>query len=535
MKINKLYLFAVLLLSVVLLLAACGPTEEAPTGEAPEGEEPGVVEGTSGDLIIATLSDAVALDPHGSNDVPSSNVAYNIYESLVVFDRDSELQPLLATEWEAIDDLTWQFTLREGVKFHDGSDLNAEVVNANFKRLLDPDVASPRLFLFSMIEEVIVVDDYTVQFVTEFPFAPLPAHLAHSGGALVSLPAIEADYAEMAAGNEPGSYISQNPSGTGFFKLDYWEPGSEIKLVRNDDYWGEPAKLDSVTFKVVPEDLTRLSELETGYAHIADPIQPSDASRVDGMANAYLNVQSSTSLAYIGFNCDKAPYDDVRVRQAVSMAINKDEIIDGIYEGTAIPAVGPIAPGVFGYDPSVSAIPYDVDRAKELLAEAGYADGFDTIIWTNDNPARIQIAEYVQSRLSEIGINVSIEVLEWGAYLDGTAEGGHEMFILGWSTPTLDADYAMYALFHSSNVGAPGNRSFFRNDEVDELLDLGRQESDPDLRAQYYREAQEMLVEQAPMLYLLHIEDLTGVNNSVQNFYLTPARIFMLQDVYIEE
>jgi len=150
-------------------------------------------------------------------------------------------------------------------------------------------------------------------------------------------------------------------------------------------------------------------------------------------------------------------------------------------------------------------------------------------------PARIKIAEYVQSRLSEININVSIEVLEWGAYLDGTAEGGHEMFILGWSTPTLDADYAMYALFHSSNVGEPGNRSFFRNDEVDELLDLGRQESDPDLRAQYYREAQELLVEQAPMLYLLHIEDLTGVNSSVQNFYLTPARIFILKDVYIEE
>ncbi len=530
MKLKKLFLFALLLVMTVLLVVACGPTEEGPVDEAPEAEGE-----AGGDLVIATLSDAVALDPHGSNDVPSSNVAFNIYESLVVFDRDSELQPLLATEWEALDDLTWQFILREGVKFHDGSDLTAEVVKANFDRLLDPEVASPRLFLFSMIEEVVVVDDYTVQFVTTFPFAPLPAHLAHSGGALVSLPAIEADYEEMAAGNDPGSYISQNPSGTGFFKLDYWEPGSEIKLVRNNEYWGELAQLNSVTFKVVPEDLTRLSELETGYAHIADPIQPSDASRVENMADAYLNVQSSTSLAYIGFNCEKAPYDDVRVRQAISMAINKDEIIDGIYEGTAIPAVGPIAPGVFGYDPSVPPIPYDVEQAKELLSEAGFADGFDATIWTNDNPARIQIAEYVQSKLSEIGINVSIDVLEWGAYLDGTAEGNHEMFILGWSTPTLDADYAMYALFHSSNVGEPGNRSFFRDDQIDELLDLGRQESDPDLRTQYYREAQELLVEKAPMLYLLHIEDLTGVSNNVKNFYLTPARIFMLHDVYIEE
>ncbi|MDW7730704.1 MAG: glutathione ABC transporter substrate-binding protein [Bacillota bacterium] len=529
MNFKRFCFFALLLLLVTFMLVACGPAEDV-VDVTPDPDEAG-----GGDLIIATLSDAVALDPHGSNDVPSSNVAYNIYQSLVVFDRNSELQPLLAAEWEALDELTWEFKLREGVKFHDGSDLNAEVVKANFDRLLDPDIASPRLFLFSMIEDVVIVDEYTVQFVTAFPFAPLPAHLAHSGGALVSLPAIEADYAEMAAGNEPGTFISRNPSGTGYFKFDYWEPGSEIKLVRNDDYWGEPAKLSSVIFKVVPEDLTRLSELETGFAHIADPIQPSDASRVENMANAYLNVQSSTSLAYIGFNCEKAPYDDVRVRQAISMAINKDDIIEGIYEGTAIPAVGPIAPGVFGYDPSVTAIPYDVDQARELMAEAGYENGFDATIWTNDNPARIQIAEYVQSKLSELNINVSIEVVEWGAYLDGTAEGNHEMFILGWSTPTLDGDYAMYALFHSSNIGAPGNRSFFSNDEVDQLLDLGRQESDPELRAQYYRDAQEKLVEQAPMLYLLHIEDLTGVNNAVKNFYMTSARIFQLHDVYIEE
>lgn len=528
MNFKRFCFLALLLFLVPFMLVACGPADVDDGTLDPDGA-------AEGNLIIATLSDAVALDPHGSNDVPSSNVAYNIYESLVVFDRNSELQPLLATEWEALDELTWEFKLREGVKFHDGSDLNAEVVKANFDRLLDPDIASPRLFLFSMIEDIIIVDEYTVQFVTAFPFAPLPAHLAHSGGALVSLPAIEADYAEMAAGNEPGTYISANPAGTGYFKFDYWEPGSEIKLVRNDDYWGEHAKLNSVTFKVVPEDLTRLSELETGFAHIADPIQPSDASRVENMANAYLNVQSSTSLAYIGFNCEKTPYDDVRVRQAISMAINKDDIIEGIYEGTAIPAVGPIAPGVFGYDPSVTPIPYDVDQARELLAEAGYADGFDATIWTNDNPARIQIAEYVQSKLSEININVSIEVVEWGAYLDGTAEGNHEMFILGWSTPTLDGDYAMYALFHSSNIGAPGNRSFFSNDEVDQLLDLGRQESDPELRAQYYRDAQEKLVEQAPMLYLLHIEDLTGVNNAVKNFYMTSARIFQLHDVYMEE
>ena len=520
---SKMFLLVLLLVLVPFTLVACtSPDDAAP---APGG----------GDLIIASLSDAVSLDPHGSNDVPSAKVCYNIYESLVYFDQDSVLQPLLATEWYAVDDTTWEFVLREGVKFHDGSDFKAEAVKASFDRLLDPDIASPRLFLFSMLEEVIVVDEYTVQFVTQFPFAPLPAHLAHNGGAIISPAAIEADYAEMAAGNEAGTFLAQNPVGTGFFKLESWDPGAQLKLVRNEDYWGDNAKLESVTFKVVPESLTRLSELETGFAHIADPVEPSDMSRVQNMANADLSVTSVTVMAYLGYNSDKAPYDDVRVRQAISMAINKDEIIDGAYQGTAIPAEGPIAPGVFGYDPTVKGLPYDVEKAKQLLADAGYEDGFSATIWTNDNPVRIMIAEYMQSELRELNIDVSIEVLEWGAYLEKTAAGEHEMFILGWSTPTLDADYAVYALFHSDNVGAPGNRAFFRNDKADELLDRGRQESDPVKRLAIYRELQEILVEEAPMLYLVYNENLAGVNKNVKNFWVTAASMFMLQDVYIEQ
>jgi peptide/nickel transport system substrate-binding protein len=253
------------------------------------------------------------------------------------------------------------------------------------------------------------------------------------------------------------------------------------------------------------------------------------------MPNAYLHRKAATSLAYIGFNCRKAPFNDVRVRQAISMAINKNDIVDGVYRGYAIPAVGPIAPGVFGFDPSVKSMPYDQEKAKQLLAAAGFEKGFSTTIWTNDNPARIQIAEYVQSKLRDLNITVTIEVMEWGAYLSRTGEGKHDMFILGWSTPTLDGDYAMYALFHSSNQGEAGNRSFFADEKVDELLDKGRQEADPAKRLAFYREAQERLVDLAPMLYLIHIEDLTGVSTSVKGFDSTPARMFLLRDVYIEE
>src|SRR5699024_6451580 len=204
----------------------------------------------------------------------------------------------------------------------------------------------------------------------------------------------------------------------GYFVFDEWKSGESIRLVRNEDYWGDNALLDSVLFKVVSEDLTRVAELETGESHIADPLSPSDYDQIDQTDGASVQTQSSVSLSYIGFNMDKEPFDDVRVRQAISMAIDKEEIIEGIYEGFGIPAIGPIPPDVFGFDDSVSGLDYDIEKAKELLAEAGYPDGFSTTIWTNDNRERIDTAVNLQSQLKDIGIELKVEEIEWGAYLE---------------------------------------------------------------------------------------------------------------------
>ncbi|KHF37790.1 glutathione ABC transporter substrate-binding protein [Halalkalibacter okhensis] len=540
MKMSKnSFFFLALLLAFSVFMAACASEPDATPAPAEGEEEAEGTEGTTeggegGDLVIANLSDAVALDPHGSNDTPSSNVAQNIYEALVEQDENMDLQPGLAESWEMIDDLTWEFYLREGVKFHDGSDFTADVVKANLDRILDPDVASPRQFIFNMITDVEVVDEHTVRITTEFPFAPLPAHLAHNGGGMISGDLIAEDYEAMEGGADPGSKISESPVGTGYFKFDSWTPGTEIKLVRNEDYWGENAKLDSVTFKVVPEDLTRIAELETGAAHISDPLSPSDVSRVEGTDGMFVNRQPSVSLSYIGFNVEKEPFDNPLVRQAISKAINKDAIIEGIYDGAGIPAIGPLAPDVFGYDDSVSGLEYNVEEAQALLAEAGYEDGFSTTLWTNDNRERIDAATFVQAELEKIGIDVSIEVVEWGAYLENTANGEHDMFVLGWSTVTGDADYGMYALFHSENHGEPGNRTFLSNPELDELLDQARQNADPEERAALYKDAQEILVDEAPMLYIHHQEFLLGVSDSVQGLWQHPTGILMLQDVTLQ-
>ena len=585
MKSKKLLWLFALLLGSMLVLAACagdGETDDSDSesdsgtedtgseeetdsdSEDSQGEEASGGEGGD-DIVIAVSSDLVSLDPHIENDVPSSNVRDNIYETLVDQDENMEIVEGLATEWEQTDDTTWVFTLREGVTFHDGSDFTAEDVKANLDRVLDPAVASPRAFLYEMVTEVNVLGDYEIEIKTEYPFAPLLSHLAHDAGGILSKDVIDADYEnaiseagldmtleefyeEREAGGDEyadgtaaelaeytGIHSGQNPIGTGYFQLEERQSGESTTLSRYEDYWGEPAKPATVTFKVVPEPSARIAELETGESHIVDPIQPTDVNRVDENEETYVNIQESTSLSYIGFNVEKEPFDDPRVRQAVNLAINNQEIIEGIYQGNGIPATGPLAPGVFGYDDSVEGLGYDPERAQELLEEAGYGDGFSTTLWTNDNEQRVETALYVQDALSEYGIEVEIEELEWGAYLERTSNGEHDMFVLGWSTVTADADYGLYALFHSSMVGAPGNRSFLENEELDELLDAGRRETDETERAAIYKEAQELLTELAPMLYIHHQNYLTGVREEVQDFSVDTLGIYQFKDVTLAE
>ncbi|MGY4690589.1 glutathione ABC transporter substrate-binding protein [Salibacterium sp. K-3] len=530
--------FLAVLFSLVLTACASEPDEggESDSGESTEeGGEAGESSGSSEDLVIARKADATGMDPQGSNDLPSSNVQHNIFETLVTQDENMEIQPNLATDWEQTSDTSWEFTLREDVTFHDGTEFNAEAVKATFDRIRDEEIGSPRAFLYEMVTEVNVKDDYTVEFVTEFPFSPLPSHLAHNGGGIISPKAIEEDYALMEKGEDPGTYINENPVGTGMFKFQEWDTGNEVVLEKNDDYWGEAPDLETVTFQVTPEDLTRVGELETGAADIIFPVSPSDTSQVENMENASMYVQESLSLEYISFNTQKEPFDDKRVRQAVSMAVDKEAIVEGIMGGAATKAVAPIGEQVFGFSDEVEGLPYDPEQAQELLAEAGYEDGFSTTLWTNDDRERQDIAEVVQQQLKEIGVEVELEVLEWGAYLDSTAEGEHDMFILGWSTVTGDADYGMYPLFHSDNFGAAGNRAFYENEEVDSLLEKARRAGDREERKALYEDVMEILVEDAPMIYSHHDDYLVGVSDDVEGFWKHPNGIYQLQDVSISE
>ncbi|WP_100372560.1 glutathione ABC transporter substrate-binding protein [Bacillus sp. FJAT-45037] len=525
MKVNRKYLVWVLLVMISGVLIACGDNEDN------QADNEQVVEKVPTDIVIDAQAAPQTLDPHLANEHQTLNVGRTIYDTLVYTDEEMNLHMGLAESFEQIEDTVWEVKLRENVTFHDDSSLTAEVIKANVDRILDPEVAAPVSFLFDMISNVEVIDELTVHIETEFPFAPLPIHFAHPGGHVISGEAISEDYEAMEAGNEPGSVINEHPVGSGYFKFDSREHGTFVKVVKNEDYWGEQAKVDSITFKVVPEDLVRVGELETNTAQIIGHLNPSDVTRVEQTEGMKVARQDSASLAYLGFNTQKEPFTDERVRQAISMAVDKEQIIDGILDGAALIAEGPLAPPVYGYSDEVTGHPYNLEQAQELLAEAGYEDGFETSIWIDDARIRVDVAEYLQGQLAQIGIEANIVAMENAAHRESLNNGDHELMIGAWGTVTGDADYGLFPMFHSSNFGIVGNRTFYENEQVDELLTLGRQEGDEEKRLQYYKEAQEIIVEEAPLVPLYHVEHLAGIRDNVEGFTIHPSSLYYMRDV----
>lgn len=518
-----------------------------------------------GDLVMAMMSDVVTLDPHGSNDTSSAQVRINLYERLTMTDADMNLVPGLATEWEAVDDTTWNFQLREGTTFHSGADFTGEDVKATLDRVLDPAVGSEVAFLFDVIEEVEVVGDYEVNLHLEYPFAPLPSHLAHNTAGIMSKELIDKDYQnaldeagveltveeyyelrdeggeefeDVAAqiGEFIGNVVAVEPDGTNHIQFVSRSAGNEVVTEYFEDFQGGDRNFDTVTFRVIPESGSRIAELETGGVQIVKELDATNYDRVANADNMDIVEEASLRTDYLGFNVEKEPFDDINVRRAISHAIDPQQIVDGIFEGIGTVANGPIASGVFGYDEEQATQVYDLELAKEFMAESSVPDGFSTTLWVRNEEQFVNIALVIQENLAELGIDVEIEQMEWGTYLDRTANGEQEMYILGWTTVTADADYGLYALYHSNNFGAPGNRSFHSTPELDDALERGRTEADEDVRLEAYSEAQAIIVEEAPTVNLIHQNFVAGYNtDQVSGIYVDAIGDVRFENVEFNE
>jgi len=461
-------------------------------------------------IVVAIGVDASTLDPQRTTDSATESINKNLYNNLVRFDANMEIVPDLATHWTVSEDgRTWTFYLREGVRFHDGTPLDAQAVKQSFDRLLDPANAFPRASLHSDIVAVEVVGPYAVSFTTAQPAGAMLARMAHPSAAIVSIPAVE----------RWGSAFGQHPVGTGPFKFESWTPGQEIVLVRNGDYFKGAPAIERVTYRVVPEESVRTLMLQAGEVHVAVGIPPDQIPLLERMRGVEVKQTPSTMMMYLAMNGQKSPFNDVRVRQAMNYAINKEEIVEYLLSGLADVADSPLSPVIWGYA-RTGVYEYNPQKARQLLAEAGYPNGFSMSLWTpvgrylQDLPT----AEIVQAQLAEVGINVRVETWEFGAYIEEIKKAQYDMVLLGWSPSTGDADWGLFPVFHSTQWPPQSNRALYGNPVADALMEAGQREPDQEKRREIYRELQQIIFNDAPWIFLwstqqivAHRSELTGI------------------------
>ena len=499
---KKFGLLMTIILSM-LFLVACGGN-----GDKKEGADAGASTGKD-TLVIAQGADAKSLDPHASNDNPSSRIRVQIYDRLMDLDDNGVPQPMLAESWERPDDKTIIFHLRKGVKFHNGDEMKASDVKFSLERAL----ASPEVsHILAGINGVEVIDDYTVKVTTEKPMAAILNNLSHITIAILS----------ERATKEAGDKFGQNPVGSGPYKFVSWQSGDRVTLEAFPEYWQGEAPVKNVVYRNIVEETNRTIGLETGELDIIYDIQGLDKNKLRDDERFVLIEGPQVSMTYLGFNMKKAPYDNPKVREAISYAIDQKPIIDTVFLGAGEAGNSIIGPNVWGYY-DVEKYTQDIEKAKALLAEAGFPDGFKAKIWVNDNPVRRDTAVILQDQLKQIGIDLTIETVEWGAFLDGTARGDHEMFLLGWGTVTRDPDYGIYELVSTSTMGSAGNRSFYSNPTVDKLLEEGRTELDPEKRKAIYKEIQEIIRKDIPMYMIIYPLQNVVTQKNIKNFKLDPA------------
>ncbi len=483
-------------------------------------------------IVFALGSDPISLDPPNQTDNPSEIVVRHIHDNLVEFNEKLEITPQLATGWDvSADGLTWTFKLRQGVKFHDGSPFDAQAVVATFKRNLDPKNRTQRTSLYEpFVAEVVAVDAHTVAFKLKEPFGALLSHLAHGAGGIVSPKALE----------KHGDKLGLNPVGTGLFSFVEWAPGDRVVLKRNDNYWKDKAKVEKLVFKPVPEAAARVIMLETGEADVVYPVPEVEVERLGKLKNVKVLTSHTNRAMYIGLNTAKKPFADVRVRQALNHGVDKEAIVKTIMKGMATPSKSMLAALTWG-SAEVGFYKYDPEKAKKLLAEAGLPNGFEANLWTPEGryAMDIQICEAVAGQLKKIGVNVKIRKMEWAAFLralrKAPQESTHEMYFLGWSTSTGDADWGLRPMFHSGNFPPDGgNRCYYKNDEVDRLLNLGMKTSDQAKRKEAYAKAQQILFNEAAWLMLHDMDQSVGVARSLEGVTIWPIEIVLVKEAHFK-
>ena len=470
-----------------LFLAGCGGTSQQSKDE----------------VVIAQGVDATTMDPHMHAETPTANVVSQMFDRLLIRDEEMRLQPQLALSVEAMDDLTWEVVLREGVEFHNGETFNAETVKYNIERILNPENKSPQFADLSAIEKVEVVDEYTVQITTKEPYPVLPGRL--------NLSMVPKEYIE-----ENGQqHFAANPIGTGPYKFVSWTKDESVIMEANEDYWRGAPAIKKVTFKPIPESATRIAELQTGAVDLIVNVPPHQAETIDDATGTKVVNTASGRFIFVSLNTQKeGPLADKRVRQALNYAVNVQDIIDNVLDGYGYRSTQPLTTLDFGFDSDIDIFEYNPERAKELLTEAGYPNGIEIDLGSPAGRYVMdkEVAEAIAGQLAEVGVTANLKVQEWGVYVGKILEKkAEEAYLIGWGTSLFDADATLYPWFRTDQ-----RFSTYSTVSVDALLDKARAVIDQNEREELYHQALSIIMEDAPFILLYQQEDLYGANEKLQ-------------------
>lgn len=515
-------------------------------------------------LIFAMAGDADKLDPADVTDGESISRMDNIFESLVEYKSGGvDIQPSLATSWDVSDDgLEITFDLRKNVKFHDGTDFNADAVVFSFARQYDTSHPYHEYgewaywgYMFSDIDYVEKINDYKIIIHLKNPNAAIMRSLAMFTVAIVSPTNAE----------EWGEEAFKHPIGTGPFKFVEWIKDDHITVEANEDYWRAKPKLDKIIFRVIEDPSARLLAIQAGEIHGMEYPDPASFDLIESDSNLQLLSEPGMNVGYLAMNTGYGYYDEnengVRdsdedwvetpgyfepltnklVRKAINYAIDKNSIVDNLYKGTAIVAKNGMPPFLLGHNDDIVDYSYDPDMAKDLLEEAGYPNGFNTTLWVMpvsrpymfDPP---KIAEAIQSYLADVNINVELYQIDWSTYLEQTENGDHPMCLLGWTGDNGDPDNFMNVLYgsNSASIGTAGNIAFYNNSIVQEKFSAALQSYDATERTKLYEEAQVLIHEDAPFVYLAHATQNMVFLSNIKGYVLNPTERKFFYPVEIE-
>lgn len=474
--------------------------------------------GQGGSVTLPIVDDPVFNQLHPNAYVESVMVNRVLFNGLVKLGKDFSPAPDLAQNWEASDDgLTWTFELRQDAAWHDGEPFTADDVLFTFNDvILNPEVGANNSSTYADVDEVVKVDDYTVEFQLSRPFASLPMFLGYNTPILPEHVLSGTDVMQNTEFNR------RNPVGTGPFKFASYQPGESLRLVRNDDYFMGPPQLDEVVYRIVPDPNVQLAQLQAGELDVLIVDNPINAPRLEGHPD--LRIMTSNQLNYVwaGPNLSREPFDRAELRQALSYALDREALVENIIQGFGQPAVGPISPVLQQYfNPDVKTYPHDPERSRELLLEAGFEFADDGTAHYGGEPFSFtitypnvqifgQLATLVQQYYADIGIETRLNGLEFNTFVSEALVPRDFDMLLGWWVTPPDPDIFPY--YHSSAAEAGNNPVMYRSPDADALLTRGREVADPEARAAIYHELLEILAEEVPYIYLWYPDEIQALN-----------------------